>query len=140
MIRKMNTEDFPQVMDIWLNNNLKAHSFIEEEYWLKNVAMVRDVLPKAEVYVFVDGEEIDGFVGLENGYIAGIFVKEDRQCFGVGTKLLNNCKQKYQKLCLHAYVKNKRAVAFYLREGFTITETGVDENTGEQEYQMCWHK
>lgn len=39
------------------------------------------MLPHAEIYVHEDDstKQIDGFIGLDNDYIAGIFVKETMQ-------------------------------------------------------------
>ena len=40
----------------------------------------------------------------------------------------------------NVYVKNKRAVQFYEREGFCIQREGKDAETGEKEYCMLWIK
>ena len=56
-------------------------------------------------------------------------------------KLLNeHLKQKRKRLELNVYVKNKRAVQFYEREGFCIQREGKDAETGEKEYCMLWIK
>ena len=39
------------VLDIWLSSNLQAHSFIPADYWKKNLSLLRDALPKSEVYL-----------------------------------------------------------------------------------------
>ena len=41
MIRKFKIEDIDFVMDIWLKGNIKAHDFIDEEYWKDKFEMVR---------------------------------------------------------------------------------------------------
>lgn len=33
-----------------------------------------------------------------------------------------------------------RAVQFYYREGFSITDEAIDENTAEVAYTMSWQK
>ena len=43
-----------------------------------------------------------------------------------------------EELRLNVYQKNKRAIHFYLREGFEIRREGLDENTGEKECEMIW--
>ena len=45
-----------------------------------------------------------------------------------------------QKLRLSVYVKNQAAVRFYQREDFQIRTEGVDEATGEAEYEMTWER
>ena len=73
MIRKMQNTDINRVADIWLKNNLKAHDFIPEQYWTSNYELVKEMMSQAEVYVYEDDKMIQGFVGLSNEYIEGIF-------------------------------------------------------------------
>ncbi|MEE0127367.1 MAG: hypothetical protein UE116_03555 [Clostridia bacterium] len=46
MIRKFEKNDINDVMRIWKNENIKAHQFIEREYWENNYNYVREILPK----------------------------------------------------------------------------------------------
>ena len=73
MIRKLQKVDINRVADIWLTTNLKAHFFISEQYWISNYEFVKEMLPQAEVYVYEDDKMIQGFIGLSNEYIEGIF-------------------------------------------------------------------
>ena len=73
-------------MDLWLHANIESHSFIEADYWKKNYDMVRKLIPEAKVFVAEENEEILGFIGLTDTYIAGIFVKETEQSKGIGRK------------------------------------------------------
>ena len=52
--------------------------------------------------------------------------------------LLDFAKQGHSVLSLRVYQKNVRAVKFYLRNGFHIRREGLDEGTGEKEYEMVW--
>ena len=140
MIRKLADGDINEVMSIWLNTNILAHEFIKENYWRENFEYVESELKKAEVYVYEENNEIYGFVGIVNGYIAGIFIKEDKQSKGFGKELLDYCKLKYDKMSLKVYEKNSRAVAFYKKEGFELTDKIVDNDTKEVEYLMSWTK
>ena len=79
MIRLFEFRDLDRIMEIWLEGNLKAHAFIKEEYWRQNFETVRSVLPNAEVYVFEEDEEVQGFIGKDADYIAGLFVAEGRR-------------------------------------------------------------
>lgn len=128
-------------MALWLNTNIQAHGFISREYWLSNFDMVRDALPKAQVFVYEDPQGIQGFVGLDHdGTIAGIFVCEDKQSMGIGKALLDLCKRLYPALSLNVYKNNQRAIDFYVREGFVVEKKRIDENTAEMEYSMVWKK
>ena len=138
MIRKLRKTDINRVADIWLKTNLKAHYFIPEQYWTNNYEVVKEMLPQAEVYVYEDDKMIQGFVGLSNEYIEGIFVSDEMQSHGIGKILLDYMKDKKVRLQLNVYQKNVRAMSFYQREGFTIQSERMDEFTGETEYVMNW--
>ena len=139
MIRKMQQEDLDKVAKIWLDTNKKAHDFIPAEYWQRNYEPVREMLPQAEVYVWEGKGKIQGFVGLYEDYIAGIFVLEQVQSSGIGGQLLDYIKSRKAHLSLKVYQKNIRAVKFYKREGFQIKMESADQETGEKEYTMEWH-
>lgn len=142
MIRIFRENDLSAVMQIWLDTNIKAHKFIQKEYWINNYTVVKEMLPQAEVYVYEDDNthQIVGFIGLTNNYIAGIFIKEAAQSNGIGKQLLNYVKELKSVLHLRVYQKNVRAVSFYLREQFTIRSESMDDNTNEKEFIMNWSK
>lgn len=138
MIRKLQKVDINKVADIWLKTNLKTHYFIPEQYWTNNYEVVKEMLPQADVYVYEDDKIIQGFVGINNEYIEGIFVSDEMQSCGIGKMLLDYIKDKKDKLQLKVYQKNVRAMSFYQREGFTIQSEEMDEFTREKEYVMNW--
>lgn len=140
MVRGFKENDWETIMKIWLDANITAHDFISEEYWVGNYDMVKEMLPQAEVYVYEDDStnQIEGFIGLSDSYIAGLFVRRENQSQGIGKQILDYVKNRKTDLRLHVYQKNLRAVRFYQREEFLIESEGVDENTGEKEYFMIW--
>lgn len=140
MIRKLRKTDIDKVADIWLATNLKAHSFIPAQYWKSNFELVKELLLQATAYVYEDKQEIQGFVGLNDEYIEGIFVSNEMRSHGIGKALLNYAKNKRNKLFLDVYQKNVRAIAFYRREGFEIQHSCFHEATKEKEYVMVWLK
>ena len=140
MIRTLQNADINRVADIWLDTNLKAHSFISAQYWKSNYELVKEMLSQAEVYVYEDDQKIQGFIGLSDEYIEGIFVSEKIQSQGIGKLLLNYIKDRKGVLRLNVYQKNTRAIHFYQREGFAIQCEGVDEATGEIDYVMIWQQ
>ncbi len=85
-------------------------------------------------------KEIQGFIGLNDEYVEGIFVSAEMQSQGGGKILLNYVKEKRNKLLLNVYAKNTRAISFYQREGFEIQDSGLDEATGQKDYVMAWQR
>ena len=142
MIRRMGEGDLEAVAAIWLDANREAHDFIPASYWLGHFEEVRTALAQAEVWVF-EAEaraEISGFIGLQEDYIAGIFVRREARSGGVGRQLLDHVKAARRQLRLQVYRKNSRATGFYRREGFRVLEEGVDPGTGEAELLMEWRR
>ena len=140
MIRKFEKNDINTIMKIWENENIRAHNFIAKEYWRNNYKYVKDILPNADIYVYILHEHIVGFVGLNNNYIEGIFVDVNNQRDGIGTALLDKIKEYREGLTLSVYKKNVNAIKFYEKNNFIITGENIDENTNEIEYTMTWKK
>ena len=140
MIRKLQKTDVIKVADIWLDSNIKAHDFIPAQYWKSNFELVKQLLLQATVYVYEDNQKIQGFIGMNEEYIEGIFVSNEMQSQGIGKILLNYAKGKRNKLFLNVYQKNTRAISFYKREGFEVQYSGLDEATGEKDYVMTWQQ
>ena len=138
--RELRKVDINKVAEIWLDTNIKTHYFISAQYWKSNFELVKELLLQATVYVYEDKQEIQGFIGLSNEYIEGIFVSAEMQSQGIGKILLNYVKGKRNKLILNVYQKNTRAISFYQREGFEIQYSGLDEATGEKDYVMAWQQ
>ena len=141
MIKEFKIENLEEVLEIWLQNNINAHDFIEKEYWINNFDLVKKLLPDAKVYIFQEDNIIKGFIGvIEDGYIAGLFVKEKYQREGIGEKLIKYIKPKYNQLKLDVYSKNKNAIKFYLKNNFKIVNEKNNEDTNELEYEMIFSK
>ena len=140
MVRRFRKTDLDAAAEIWLDTNIRAHSFIPAQYWRDNFEAVKGMLAQAEVYVFENQGGIKGFIGLDGGYVAGIFVREAAQSGGIGRRLMDFVKEGRKQLGLSVYQKNGRAVRFYQREGFHIQREQMDKSTGEAEYYMEWRQ
>ena len=140
MIRKFENLDLDAVMQIWLQANLDAHVFIPASFWRGHFEIVRDMLPQAELYVHENKatRQIDGFIGLTENHIEGIFVVKSARSKGIGKALLDYVKSRRPRLTLGVYQKNERALAFYRREQFAVHSEGIDGDTNEADIQMLW--
>ena len=141
MITKFKIEQLDELMKIWLETNIDAHSFIPKEYWIDKAPLVRKLLPSSDIYVFKECNTIKGFIGvIENGYIAGIFIKKEYQREGIGNKLIDYIKSKYENITLDVYNKNEKALNFYYKNNFKILDSKIDEETKELEYTLFYKK
>lgn len=140
MIREKNNEDIKKIMDIWINSNLDAHNFISKDYFYNNFDIVKEAIKNTTIYVYEENNSIIGFVGISDGFIEGIFVDKKYRSNGIGKKLIDYCKEKYNMLTLNVYCKNKRAVSFYIKEGFSVYEKKEEKDNNEFEYVMKWKR
>lgn len=139
MIRELKESDIDNIMNIWLETNISSHDFIPENYWKENYDFVKDVLPDATVFIYEENYVIRGFIGIvDESYIAGLFVSKKYQNEGIGTKLLEKCREDYPILKLDVYAKNLNAIRFYKKHRFKIEVEKENIETKEIEYSMTW--
>lgn len=140
MIRKMQEKDYNTVMDIWLTSTIKAHPFVEENYWLKHYRTVKNkYLKVATTYVALEEDCVVGFISiLDDSFIGALFVIPGRQGKGIGKDLLLYVQTLYPTLKAHAYVKNDRAVRFYKKHGFAIIGRQNNLDSQFEENVMEW--
>ena len=140
-IRKIRDDDIPEVVDIWYEASIQAHSFISTDYWEANKTLMKSkYIPMSETYLATNGQAILGFVALMDEYLAAIFVRPKSQEKGIGGFLLDYVKNIRRNLQLKVYCKNKKSIEFYKNRGFSVISESKDEKTGENEFVMEWHK
>ncbi|SNS28451.1 putative acetyltransferase [Anaerovirgula multivorans] len=144
MIRKLNVneQEINKIMEIWRESTIEAHRFISQEYWLKSYEVVKEkYLPMAETYVYLDENEIKGFISILQGeHIGALFIDINCQGKGIGKKLIEHIKEIYDSLTLAVYKENKKAVNFYEKVGFIKKYEKLNEETNESEYSMSFEK
>lgn len=137
MIRPFHANDMEAVLAIWLDASIKAHDFVEPEFWRSHVENMRTTyLPASEVYVYEIEAKVVSFYALYENTLAALFVAPERQGRGIGTQLLNHAKQQRTSLMLSVYKENQPSYKFYLAQGFTVSSEQQDEHTGHLEYTM----
>lgn len=140
MISKFQTEDLDKLIEIWYNSNLEAHNFINPKFWKDNLDFMRENIPQAEVYVYKIQDQIAGFIGLQDNYMAGLFVDQNYRSHGIGKELTDYAKSLKESLTLNVFVKNQRAIDFYIREDFKPVKRAINEDTNEEEFTLAWDK
>lgn len=142
MLREFRESDIDKIMKIWRDGNFKAHNFIPNKYWSDNYVKVQnEYLRKSDTWVYTENEELQAFVSvMQDGYIGALFVIPEIQRDGIGTMLINHCKNLYERLYLNVYEKNVGATMFYKAMGFKKIRVQIDEATQEKEYIMEWSK
>jgi len=141
MIRELNNNEVEDIMKIWLDASIKAHDFIDKQYWIDKYEVVKtEYIPNSETYVYAPNDEIKGFISVINkSFIGALFVESKSQGQGIGSKLVDFAVEKYNKLTLSVYKDNSNAINFYKRKGFKILSEDLDEYTNKVEFFMKYN-
>ncbi len=140
MIRKITNDDLTSVMAIWVKGNFKGNSFIEKDYWLEIYNETKEkFMDVYDTYVFVEENVIKGFVSIKDKKIKAIYVSPSFIRKGVGKKLINFCKDKYDTLILEVYEKNINAILFFSNLGFKNKKIDIEKVHNEKIFIMEWN-
>ncbi|WP_353093300.1 N-acetyltransferase [Tissierella praeacuta] len=141
MIKELEISKIDKVMRIWLEENMKTHDFVSQNYWKENYNFVKNILPESNVLIYEEEGDVKGFIGImDKSYIAGLFVSEEYQSEGIGSQLIERSKEYYPILKLDVYARNVRAINFYKKHGFKIEQEKENQDTKEIEYSMIWRR
>ena len=136
-IRKATIQDLERIAEIYVFNYrlyfypiFKCDEFYFEEMTVSNeMDTFKNLIDS--IYVYDDGV-VKGFIHIDGKEVKKLFIEPVLQGSGIGTKLLN-----YKDVNgLWALEKNERAIAFYKRNGFTVTNIKKYEE-GTNEY-LVW--
>lgn len=138
MIRAFSKTDMASVLDVWLSASIKAHDFINADFWRAQLENMRHIyLPAAAVYVYEEHSQVIGFYALlDDNRLAAIFVAPEKQGRGVGSALMSHAMTGRDVIKLSVYKANAASVRFYQAQGFVIAHEQRDEATGQDEYVM----
>jgi GNAT superfamily N-acetyltransferase len=83
------------------------------------------------MFVAEQGEEVVAFAGIDDPYLAWLYVDPSHYRRGIGRALLRHC---VERLSLDAWTQacgnNEAAIALYLGEGFVIQSRYTGDNAG----------
>ena len=139
-IRKANESDAERIAEIEVfNYRLNFYPiFRNDDFYFRelSVSRVRDryLYDKGRLnhtYVYDDGA-VKGFVTIIGDEIEKLFVEPVLQGKSIGARLIAYATENHKAAFLWALEKNERAIEFYKRNGFTVTDTRkYEENTTE---------
>lgn len=139
MIRNYRETDLEEMVRIWYDASVIAHSFMPASFWASHKsAMKEKYLPLAENYVFEPEGKVAGFISLVGEIVCALFVAPEVQGKGAGTTLLEHAKALKGRLSLKVYRENRKAILFYEKSGLRAAGEEVDEHTGCVQILMEW--
>jgi putative acetyltransferase len=139
LIRNYRKTDLEEMVNIWYEASVTAHSFIPVSFWaLQKSTMKEKYLPFAENFIFEEDGQLAGFISLVGKRVCALFVSPEMQGRGIGRALLEHAKTLKGRLSLTVYRENERALRFYEKCGFVAAGEEVDEFTGCVQILMEW--
>lgn len=138
MIRKIREDDIVKVMSLWMKGNLKYHNFIDKDYWLEIFNNKKEELLNTDTFVYIENEKILGFISLNNQNVTDIYVDNNLLRTGIGTKLINYCKDLKENLEVTIFEKNINAILFFSSLDFKNMGIHINEKFNEKEYILRW--
>lgn len=140
-IRQATAQDVSRVAEILVfNNRLNFYPIFQcDEYSFGELQVIpvaneflADPQLLANTYVYDDGI-VRGVIILDKDEVKRLFVDPCFQGRGIGAKLLRFAVEQHHATHLWALEKNVRAIQFYQRHGFHVTDEKVFEE-GTTEY------
>lgn len=139
MIRTCRETDLEEMVRIWYDASVIAHSFVPASFWASyKSAMKEEYLPLAENYIFEREGKVAGFISLVGEIVCALFIAPEAQGKEAGKALLEHAKALKGRLSLKVYKDNRRAVFFYEKNGLRACGEEVDEHTGCVQILMEW--
>lgn len=134
-IRKANIKDTCRIAEIEIfNYRLNFYSIFKEDRFYFDVLQVINKMNKYDIdhiYVYDDGV-VKGFIQVKEKEIEKLFVEPILQNQKIGSKLLEYAVNLLNVNHLWALEKNKKAISFYQKHGFQLTnEKKFEEDTTE---------
>ena len=138
IIRKAKLDDLARIAEIEVFNYrlnfypiFKDDSFYFGEMQVLNVTQTNKS-HMDQLWVYDDKSIVKGFLWVDGKQIKKLFVEPVLQSQGIGAKLLEHAVSELGATYLWALEKNTRAIAFYKRHGFMVTdEKMLEEGTTE---------
>ena len=139
-IRKATKKDLSRIAEIYVfNNRMNYWPIFKDDGFsfgeLQVVTMIDNYFGKDEILkniLVYDDVLIKGFVQLKEREICKIYVDTFFQSKGIGKELIEYAINEYGANNLWALEKNERAISFYIKHGFNLTdEKKFEEDTIE---------
>ncbi len=132
MIRQYANSDLEELLDVWYQASLIAHSFLDDEFFTVGRHEISERwLPIAETVVYeIDGRVV-GFLALIGDEVGAIFVDPDYQGRGFGRALMDHARRSRPFLELGVFEANLIGRRFYEAYGFKVVDRHIHEASGQ---------
>jgi putative acetyltransferase len=141
MIRLYQESDMKEIIDIWYQASLLAHSFLTEIFLEEEKNNLHNIfIPNSQTWVYEEGDMVIGFIALQGNEVGGIFIHPSKQRLGVGRALMDKANCLHDVLELEVFEKNHQGRSFYAKYGFLPIRKYKDKTTSEVMIRLRYEK
>lgn len=116
-----NEELTKQLLKIWHTAVISTHTFLTTEDIEKIIPEVQEGIKQITyLYLYYEGDQILGFMGVENQKIEMLFIDNDARGQGIGRKLIEFAITTLKITSVDVNEQNIQGVGFYQHMGFII--------------------
>jgi GNAT superfamily N-acetyltransferase len=111
-----------------------VHTPAETRWWVEHV-----VLTQHRTWVAVSGDDVLGFVSVDDGRLEHLYLRPDRRRQGLGTLLFRQAQQAEPAgFAFAVFARNAAARAFYERLGCSVVGEGDGRDNEEHEPDVTY--
>ena len=137
MIRPYANDDLGDLLDVWYQASLIAHSFLPEKFFESERREIAERwLPMSETIVYEADGRVVGFLSLIGDEVGAIFVDPEHQGSGIGRALMDHASGSRASLTLNVFEANHIGRRFYDAYGFDVVGRQLNEATGYPELRL----
>lgn len=127
MIRKIETADYPRLVEIWESAVLHTHDFLKEEDFFYYKERLPSYFPYVALFGFEQDGILVGFIGIAEGNVEMLFIDDSCRGKGIGKQLISYVIRDFGVTKVDVNEQNPQAVGFYEHMGFRfVSKSEVD--------------
>jgi putative acetyltransferase len=132
-IESVNSDDYPELLDVWENSVRATHDFItEDDIAFFKPIIIEQAFPNVTLKcIKSEHKTILGFVGVHNCKIEMLFILDAARGKGVGKALLNYAIEQLAANKVDVNEQNPLAVGFYQHMGFKVASRSPLDDMGK---------
>jgi GNAT superfamily N-acetyltransferase len=118
------------VVRVWHETKRDTYHFIPQEQGRSleddRVFFREGILARCRIWIAVGEGGVLGFLAMAGSYVDRLYVRPDAQRRGIGSALLAKARElSPEGIELHTHQKNRKACAFYEKQGLRAVRLGV---------------
>ena len=131
MIRKIESTDYPRLVEIWESAVLHTHDFLKKEDFLYYKERVPSYFPLVALWGIEQADNLVGFIGIAEDNIEMLFVDHLYRGKGIGKQLITYAINEWYVTRVDVNEQNTQALGFYEHLGFHVVAKSDLDNEGK---------